>query len=168
MYEVVVLIERPLAESDAQQLAALYLSTPDPTRLHVLLPTGDAPGQVDSMIASIGDTGGVTGPGGPAVSVDDLRGPSADEHALIVADARAALSRTVQHLRDLGLDADGEIAEDEPLVALDSIVAERGSNEVVIMTRTHVVSQLLKIDWASVARRRLDVPVLHLLEHAEH
>lgn len=168
MYEVVVLIERPLAESDARQLADLYLATPDPTHLHVLLPTGDAPGQVDALLATIGDPSGIPGPSSPAIGSDDLRTPDVDEHAVIVADARAALARTVDHLRGLGLDADGEIAEDEPLAALGSIVAERGSDEVVIMTRTHVVSQLLKIDWASTARRHLDVPVLHLLEHAEH
>ena len=82
-------------------------------------------------------------------------------------DAQAGLLRTLDRLRELGLDADGELVPDDPLVALESIVSERESNEVVIMTRTHVVSQFLHTDWASSARRHLDVPVLHLLERSE-
>ena len=33
------------------------------------------------------------------------------------------------------------------------------------MTRPHVVQEFLHLDWASKARRRLGVPVLHLVEH---
>ena len=33
------------------------------------------------------------------------------------------------------------------------------------MTRPHVIEEFLHIDWASKARRKLGVPVLHLVEH---
>lgn len=166
MYEVVVLIEEPLADVDARQLSDLYGATPDPTHLHVLLPTSDAPTHVEAVLASLSDSTGV--PGKPApLSAEEVMRSSPEEHAAIEADTRAGLLRTLEHLRKLGLDADGELVPDDPLVALESIVSERGSDEVVIMTRTHVVSQFLHTDWAHAARRHLDVPVLHLLERSE-
>jgi hypothetical protein len=33
------------------------------------------------------------------------------------------------------------------------------------MTRPHVVQEFLHMDWTHKARRRLGVPVLHLVEH---
>ncbi|MEJ7726837.1 MAG: hypothetical protein WKH47_07450 [Actinomycetes bacterium] len=167
MYEVVVLIEEPLADGDARQLADLYGALPDPTHLHVLLPTADAPTHVEAVLASLSDGSGVPGKPTPPIASDDIGQPTAEEHAAAMADAQAGLTRTLEHLRGLGLDADGELLPDDPLAALESIVAERDSDEVVIMTRTHVVSQFLHMDWASSARRHLDVPVLHLLERSE-
>jgi hypothetical protein len=166
MYEVVVLIEEPLADGDAHQLADLYGQMPDPTHLHVLLPSEDAPTHIEAVLASLSDSAGVPGKESP-ISAEEVIRSSPEDHARIHADAQAALLRTVEHLRELGLDADGELIEDEPLVALESIVSDRGSDEVVIMTRTHVVSQFLHTDWAHAARRHLDVPVLHLLERSE-
>jgi len=166
MYEVVVLIEEPLADGDARQLADLYGTSPDPTHLHVLLPTGDAPTHVEAVLASLSDGAGVPGKESPISAEEVVRSPP-KEHAAIELDALAGLSRTLEHLRSLGLDADGELVPDYPLAALESIVSDRSSDEVVIMTRTHVVSQFLHTDWASSARRHLDVPVLHLLERSE-
>ena len=166
MYEVVVLIEEPLADGDARQLADLYGTTPEPTHLHVLLPTSDAPTHVEAVLASLSDGAGV--PGKPApISAEEVVRSTPEEHAASEADARAGLLRTLEHLRTHGLDADGELVPDDPLVALESIVSDRDSAEVVIMTRTHVVSQFLHTDWAHAARRHLDVPVLHLLEKSE-
>ena len=45
------------------------------------------------------------------------------------------------------------------------MVAEQEANEVIVMTRPHVIQEFLHIDWASKARRKLGVPVLHLVEH---
>ena len=37
--------------------------------------------------------------------------------------------------------------------------------EAIILTRPHVVAEFFHVDWTSRARRKLGVPVLHLLEH---
>ena len=37
--------------------------------------------------------------------------------------------------------------------------------EVIVLTRPHVVAEFFHLDWTSRARRKLGVPVLHLLEH---
>src|SRR4051794_8908831 len=74
MYEVVVLVERPLAESDARELSDLYADAPEPIHLHVLLPTEDAPSQVESMLSGLADSSGVPTPMTPPVSSDNLGG----------------------------------------------------------------------------------------------
>ena len=167
MYEVVVLIEEPMADVDARQLSDLYGTTPEPTHVHVLLPQADAPSHIEEVLASLSDPSGAPGKPTPSVSSDDVVLPTPEEHAAILADANAGLSRTLARLRELGLDADGEIVPDDPLIALESIVSERDSNEVVVMTRAHVVSQFLHTDWGSFARRHLNLPVLQLLERSE-
>ena len=37
--------------------------------------------------------------------------------------------------------------------------------EAIVLTRPHVVAEFFHLDWTSQARRKLGVPVLHLLEH---
>jgi hypothetical protein len=166
MYEVVVLIEEPLADVDARQLADLYGTTPDPTHLHVLLPTDDAPTHIESLLASLSESSGVPGKESP-ISAEEVIRSSPGDHAAVEADARVGLNHTLERLREHGFDVDGELVGDEPMAALESIVSERNSDEVVIMTRTHVVSQFLHKDWGSEAQRHLNVPVLHLLERSE-
>ena len=49
--------------------------------------------------------------------------------------------------------------------ALTDKVTEVGAREAIILTRPHVVAEFFHVDWTSRARRKLGVPVLHLLEH---
>jgi hypothetical protein len=39
------------------------------------------------------------------------------------------------------------------------------AQEVIILTRQHLVAEFFHLDWSASARRHLGVPVLHLLEH---
>ena len=39
------------------------------------------------------------------------------------------------------------------------------AREAIILTRPHVVAEFFHVDWTSRARRKLGVPVLHLIEH---
>ena len=41
----------------------------------------------------------------------------------------------------------------------------RFASEAIVLTRPHVVAEFFHLDWTSKARRRIGVPVLHLLEH---
>ena len=54
---------------------------------------------------------------------------------------------------------------DEPISALAAKVKETAAAEVLVLTRPHVVAEFFHVDWTSRARRKLGVPVLHLLEH---
>ena len=52
---------------------------------------------------------------------------------------------------------------------VDALAALRGravdGREAIILTRPHVVAEFFHVDWTSRARRKIGVPVLHLLEH---
>ena len=52
-----------------------------------------------------------------------------------------------------------------PIDALAAKVAAVDGREAIILTRPHVVAEFFHVDWTSRARRKIGVPVLHLLEH---
>ena len=72
---------------------------------------------------------------------------------------------TVKAIEDAGGRAVGEPVTNDPIRALVAKVAEIDAREVIILTRPHVVSEFFHVDWTHRARRKLGVPVLHLLEH---
>ena len=43
-------------------------------------------------------------------------------------------------------------------------MAKVDGREAIILTRPHVVAEFFHVDWTSRARRKIGVPVLHLLE----
>ena len=49
--------------------------------------------------------------------------------------------------------------------ALAALVTSVDAREAIILTRPHVVAEFFHVDWTSRARRKLGVPVLHLIEH---
>jgi hypothetical protein len=83
----------------------------------------------------------------------------------IDAHAESAVTRSIAALKALGHEADGEFSPDDPIDYLERVAAQRDAEEIIVMTRPHVVAEFLHLDWASKARRRLGVPVLHLVEH---
>lgn len=164
MYEVVVLAERALADVDARVLADLYSDMPEPTHLHLLLPRDEGAGRVEAVL-SVLSGGRRSGASAPPVRPETVTAD--DQLELLEQEAQAELTRSLERLRSYGFDVDGETVPHEPLDALEAVVQTRGSNEVVIMTRSHVIADTLHTDWTSQARRELGVPVLHLLEQAE-
>jgi hypothetical protein len=75
------------------------------------------------------------------------------------------LVTTLRVLREAGGTADGKVVGDPPIDALAAEVTEVDGREAIIMTRPHVVAEFFHVDWTSRARRKIGVPVLHLLEH---
>ena len=52
-----------------------------------------------------------------------------------------------------------------PIETLAVMVKEHKCSEAIILTEPHVVKEFFHVDWTSRARRKLQVPILHLLEH---
>ena len=52
---------------------------------------------------------------------------------------------------------------DQARTDCDGCVAKAA--EAIILTRKHVIAEFFHVDWTSRARRKLGVPILHLLEH---
>jgi nucleotide-binding universal stress UspA family protein len=159
-YDVVLLVEQPLSRLDAEQVVALHEATPEDVRYHLLLPVEDASARVESAMGAL--SGGDTLVATPMVLDQD---EVADIERDLLDQARADLKAAVARMQEVGADVDGDLVTDEPISALAAKVKETSAAEVIVLTQPHVVSEFFHLDWTSRARRKLGVPVLHLLEH---
>ena len=163
-YDVVLLVEQELTSGDAARVVSLHaeLDTEDRVVYHVLLPVSDAAAAVEAGLGTIGAPDLL----GPALTTT----PSAEEIQTLREETREQAQReleaTVRALRGAGAEVGSSAAVAEPPVdALADKVKEVDGREAIVLTRPHVVAELFHVDWSSRARRRLGVPVLHLLEH---
>ena len=159
-YDVVLLVEQPLSRQDAEQVRGLHLEVEEPVRYHVLLPVEDAASRVESAMGSIA-AGEVLA--SPALVMDDASVQEVQRELL--RQARTDCDGCVDKLKDSGADVSGEVVSAEPVDALAAKVQEVRAAEVIIVTRKHLVAEFFHVDWTSRARRKLGVPVLHLIEH---
>ena len=159
-YDVVLLVEQPLSKLDAQQVRSLHEEVSDPVRYHLLLPVEDAAARVESAMGSLsaGEMLAV-----PPVMVD--RSEIENVQRELLDKARSDVSDCLARLSDFGGDATGEVVSIDPVEALIAKVKEVTAAEAIILTRSHVIAEFFHLDWTSRARRKLGVPVLHLLEH---
>ena len=159
-YDVVLLIEQPLSTQDARQVRGLHEEVDEQVRYHLLLPVEDAAARVES---SMGSVAGSEMLASPALAMDDMAIEETQRELL--EEARAALTTCLDRLHATGADAVGQIVSVDPIHALAGKVSEVDGREAIILTRAHVVSEFFHLDWTSRARRKIGVPVLHLLEH---
>ena len=159
-YDVVLLAEQPLSRQDAEQVRSLHEGVEDPVVYHLLLPVEDAAGRVESAMGALG-TGDAFIASPVVATHDDIE----EMQRELLAQARADLEAAVGALREAGADATGQTVAEEPVRALCAKVRDVGAAEVIVLTRPHVVAEFLHVDWTSRARRKLGVPVLHLIEH---
>ena len=86
-------------------------------------------------------------------------------------DARAAaaerMDRSLGRLRAIGIDAQGEVGDSEPLQALEDHVALFGPDEIIISTHPEGRSHWLEKGVVSGARERFAVPITHVVVDLE-
>jgi hypothetical protein len=158
-YDVVLLVEQALSGADARQVRTLHESLEQPVTYHVLIPLEDAAARVESAMGTLGAGDLVVSPA-LAMEEGDLEGIRRD-----CADrSQKDLASTLAALAAAGAHAVGTVISDPPVDALAAAVLETGAQEAIILTRPHVVAEFFHVDWTSRARRKLGVPVLHLLE----
>lgn len=162
MYDIVLLIEKPISHVDAHQVAELYSVSNEPAHVHVIIPVEDASARVESALGSIAAS--------EVLATSALNFPDVDLAQIqreIVERSKAALTKSVDVLAAHGCDASGHVTSKDPVEALFETVRDRNAAEVVILTRPHVVAEFFHLDWTSKARRKLGVPCLHLIEHRD-
>jgi hypothetical protein len=145
---LVVLAERALSPADVERLVALH--DPDRPAVRVLVPAG----RHRNVLVDVLDH----------LSLLELReafGAIQGHTERTREQAQADVDATVAAVRNAGCEASGEVVTQDPVQALDAEV-RAGAEEVVIVTVPHAVEDTLHRDWASVARDRLGVPVLHV------
>ena len=158
MYAVVLLTEEALTADDAARVVGLH---PDELAAgglsyRVLVP---ADTQRNLLVAVLDNVA--------FGEFDELRRDLADEPAdQARAEAGQALTTTLESLRSTGAQAAGAITADDPLPALRSAVEGHDVDEVIVVTRPHLLEETFHRDWASRARRELGVPVLHVYDRS--
>ncbi|MEZ0578223.1 hypothetical protein [Nocardioides sp. MH1] len=159
-YDVVLLVEQPLTAADAAQVRSLHADFDAPVVYHVLMPLVDAAAAVEASLGAIGGADLLAPPMTPSPEeLASLREEQQDQ-------ADQDLAATCDELRAAGaVVGSATVLADPPIDALASKVAEVDGREAIVLTRPHVVAEFFHVDWTSRARRKLGVPVLHLLEH---
>jgi hypothetical protein len=160
MYNVVILAEQAMTAADAQEVVALHEDIEEPRHYHVLIPCDNAARQAEVAMGSITASELMAT---PPLMTEDVDIDGAQQR--IDTDAGSAVEASVSAIRALGPQASGEFSSADPVDTLAEVVADRQAAEVIVMTLPHSISELFHLDWTSKARRRLGVPVLHLLEH---
>ena len=159
-YDVVLLIEQELSPADARQVRSLHEGLDEPVTYHVLLPMEDAAARIE---ASMGGLSGGELMGNPTIGMHEADIEAVRKDSQEQSDDE--LSTTLAALREAGGTADGKVVGDDPIEALSAEVSAVDGREAIILTRPHVVAEFFHVDWTSRARRKIGVPVLHLLEH---
>ena len=157
---MVLLVEQPLSAQDARQVRGLHEDLEEHVRYHLLLPVEDAAARVESAMGSLAASEVLASPA-LVMNEEDLE----DIQHELLDNARRDLSASIQKLVDAGADAVGDIVSIDPIDALAAKVQAVDGREAIILTRPHVVAEFFHMDWSSRARRKIGVPVLHLLEH---
>jgi hypothetical protein len=159
-YDVVLLVEQSLSAVDATQVRSLHEEIEDPVRYYLLVPSADSAAQIEAGIGTLGSGDMMAA---PAVMTD----PDTIEAIRndVLDNARDVLSTSLAALTAAGGTATGEVVSTDPIDALAAKVGEVDAREAIILTRPHIVAEFFHLDWTSRARRKLGVPVLHLLEH---
>jgi hypothetical protein len=134
----------------------LHEGLDDTIRYHLLLPVDSSATILASSMSALG--------GGQIVTIADADVIADVQHELSSA-GQAELDASATLLTARGQQVTTALTEDDPIDALAELVARTSSSEAIILTESHVVREFLHLDWTSRAKRKLDVPTLHLLEH---
>lgn len=156
MYDVALLIERQLNDLDASQIVALHEGLDEAVAYHILLPVESSTAILSSSMSALG-----SGQFMPPTEPDVL----AEVQREIKTAGQAELEVSSALLRAHANNVTEQLTEDDPIAALAELVKNTKSAEVIILTEPHIVSEFFHVDWTSRARRKLEVPTLHLLEH---
>jgi hypothetical protein len=79
-----------------------------------------------------------------------------------LAQARRALDAALERFRDEGLDATGEVGDQDPVLAVGDVLVHTPVDEIVISTLPPGASRWLRRDLPARLRRRFGLPVTHV------
>ncbi|MBD0330433.1 MAG: universal stress protein [Thermoleophilia bacterium] len=77
-------------------------------------------------------------------------------------EAQGRLARSLERLREAGINARGEVGDGEPLQAMEDALRTFGADEIVISTHPEGRSHWLERGIVESARQRFAVPITHV------
>ena len=145
-----MLTENALTEHDVTRIIEWHEGDLD---VHVLVPETSDQSRFDQVVDDIARVDG-----------DELRRDldGADDDDETVA-SRRALSESLELLTSKGISAQGALTPKDPVPATAAAVTSEEADELWVVTEPHLVTDLLRRDWASKLRHLLSVPVLHVI-----
>jgi hypothetical protein len=147
---IAVLTEEALGEDDARRIMAVHAD--ENPRYNVIVPADTE----RSMLADVLDHLSL-------LELKEALEAARGHDDTTPAEAATALAESLAALRSFGAEAEGEVAEGDPVAALMRVTGgEPGTWEAIVVTRPHAVEDTFHRDWASKARDLLGVPVLHV------
>ena len=81
--------------------------------------------------------------------------------------AERRLDESLSLLRDAGIDAQGEIGDDDPLQAIEDALRTFGADEIVVATHPEESATWLERRVVERARERFALPIAHVVIEAE-
>jgi hypothetical protein len=161
-YDVVILAEHEVSEADAAQIHGLHTGIVDQVVYHVLIPAEDAAARLEATMGTLGAGDMFAAP----LVLDDSQLQAVE--AEFRDEAERQLQASLTALGTGNFRALGRITSAAPVDALASSTKADDAREAIVLTSPHLVSEFFHLDWTSRARRKLGVPVLHLMEHELH
>jgi hypothetical protein len=147
---LIVLTENALTEHDVTRIVEWHEGD---LQVRVLVPETSDQSLFDELVDDVA-----------RVDLDELRrdvaGSDLDDDALA---ARRALQTSLELLASAGVTANGALTPRDPVPATAATVSSDDADELWVVTEPHLVSDLLRRDWASKLRHQLSVPVLHVI-----
>ena len=149
---IVVLTEDALTDTDVVNITDLYAGRE--VSYHLLVPADTEQNMLASLVdhLSLGEL---------REALDAVLGRE-PEPVRAELTAREQLEASVAAFAAAGTSVDGVIVSDDPLPALRAVVTGGDVSEIVVVTLPHALEDTFHRDWASRAREKLKVPVLHL------
>jgi hypothetical protein len=84
------------------------------------------------------------------------------------AEAQARLDASLAALHEAGIDARGQVGDDDPLQAMDDAMRTFGADEIIISTHPPGRSNWLEKDLVGRTRDRFDCPISHVVVDLAH
>jgi hypothetical protein len=81
--------------------------------------------------------------------------------------AENRLERSLARFRDLGADADGEVGDANPILAIEDALRNEQFDEVILSTLPSGVSRWLRLDLPTRVANHFGLPVTHVIADPE-
>ena len=82
--------------------------------------------------------------------------------------AQERLEAALARFRELGAEADGEVGDADPLLAIGDVSRERPFDEVILSTLPAGISRWLGLDLPSRVEKSFGVPITHVIGDPTH
>jgi hypothetical protein len=149
---MLILTEQALSQHDVYRIVGLH---DDPITAHIVIPSGTDQSTLDQVVDDLTRT-----------DIKELGRDLDSAHPEATEAARAAqeqLDTSIALLAAAGATVTGSLVSNHPVDPTAEMASERDVDEVIVITEPHLVTDVLRRDWGTQLRRKVDRPLLHFI-----